>query len=97
MIHRRDGKHVARVDFLFEDQSVVIEVTGRRGRSSPAERARDAQRRNELQDLGRKVYEFTWEQITRQEVWVRQRLRAYLTSAGLARTRPARRSRPHTA
>lgn len=97
VIHRRDGKHVARVDFLFEDQNVVIEVTGRRGHSSPAERARDAQRRNELQDLGRKVYEFTWEQITRQEAWVRQHLLAYLTRAGLTRSRSARRNQPRSA
>ena len=96
VIHRRDGKHVARVDFLFEDQGVVIEVTGQRGHSSPAERARDAQRRNELQDLGRKVYKFTWEQITREEAWVRRHLLAYLTRAGLVATPLPVTHRPHS-
>ena len=61
MIHRCDGQTFARVDFLFEDHGIVIEVSGRKGHSSPSERARDAQRRNELQDGGRRVYEYTWE------------------------------------
>lgn len=61
----RDGQRtLARVDFLFAELGIVVEVTGRKGHSSPAERARDAQRRNELQDLGLRVYEFTWEDIT---------------------------------
>lgn len=63
-VQRRDGRHVARVDFLFPDHGIVVEVTGRLGHSSPAERARDAQRRNELTDLGLRVYEYTWAQVT---------------------------------
>jgi hypothetical protein len=39
---------------------VVIEVSGRLGHSNPTDRERDAQRRNELQDLGYRVYEYTW-------------------------------------
>lgn len=58
-VQRKAGRHVARVDFLFEDLGVVVEVTGRLGHVSDAERARDAQRRNELQDLGLAVYEYT--------------------------------------
>jgi hypothetical protein len=81
VIHRRNGRHVARVDFLFADHGVVVEVTGRRGHSTPADRARDAQRRNELQDLGRKVYEFTFEQVTRRPGGVGERLRQYLDHA----------------
>ncbi len=81
VIHRRDGRHVARVDFLFADHGVVVEVTGRRGHSTPAERARDAQRRNELQDLGRKVYEFTFEQVTGRPGRVGEQLREYLARA----------------
>lgn len=52
VVQRHDGRHVARVDFLFEAAGVVVEVTGRLGHSSPADRDRDAQRRNELLDLG---------------------------------------------
>lgn len=63
-VQRRDGRHVARVVFLFPDHGIVVEVTGRLGHSSPSERARDAQRRNELTDLGVKVYEYTWAQVT---------------------------------
>ena len=62
MIHRRGAETFARVDFLFEPFGVVVEVSGRLGHSSPAERARDAQRRNELQDAGRHVFEYTWEE-----------------------------------
>lgn len=70
VIHRREGRAVARVDFLFDEHSVVVEVSGSKGHSSPSERARDAQRRNELQDAGRCVYEYTWEHVTRRSDWV---------------------------
>lgn len=50
---------MARTDFCWDDQNLVVEVSGRLGHASDAERARDAQRRNELQDMGRRVYEFT--------------------------------------
>ena len=59
VVHRRGGRTFARVDFFFEEAGVVVEVSGRRGHASDAERARDAQRRNELQAIGRRVYEFT--------------------------------------
>lgn len=81
VIHRRDGRAIARVDFLFEDFGVVVEVSGRKGHSSPAERARDAQRRNELQELGRLVYEYTWEQVTERGDWVTDTLSSRLAVA----------------
>lgn len=65
VVHRHEGRHVARVDFLFADHDLVVEVSGGRGHSSPSERAKDARRRNELQRLGRTVLEFTYEQVTR--------------------------------
>lgn len=67
VVHRQDGRHVARVDFLFEQANVVVEVSGGRGHTSPSDRARDARRRNRLQQLGRVVLEFTYEQITAAE------------------------------
>ncbi len=74
------GRHIARVDFLFEDHRLVVEVTGRLGHVSDSERARDAQRRNELQDLGFAVIEYTSTQVWQQTEWVRtdliRRLRA---------------------
>ena len=72
MIHREGGRQIARVDFLFEAAGVVVEVSGRLGHSSPAERAHDAQRRNELQDIGRRVYEYTWEDVTERAGFVRR-------------------------
>ena len=92
VIHRRDGKTVARVDFLFDPFDVVIEVTGQHGHSSPSERRHDAQRRNELQDVGRKVYEYTWADVTERPEYVERTLRARLcqpnrvTSAEVADT-----------
>ncbi len=58
-VFKKGNRHIARVDFFFEAAKVVIEVTGRLGHVSDAERMRDAQRRNELQDLGLTVYEYT--------------------------------------
>jgi hypothetical protein len=85
VIHRRDGKTVARVDFLFEPFDVVIEVSGRQGHSSPSERAHDAQRRNELQDVGRKVYEYTWADVNERPEYVRGTLTSRLFAAGWPR------------
>lgn len=59
VVHRTDGERIARVDFLFPGTDVVVEVTGRLGHASDAERRRDARRRNDLQRMGRLVLEFT--------------------------------------
>lgn len=85
VIHRRDGRTFARVDFEFEAFGVVVEVSGTLGHTTPAERARDAQRRNELQDVGRKVYEYTWEDVTRRTSFVGSSLKARLHDAGWRR------------
>jgi very-short-patch-repair endonuclease len=75
---RSDGLHVARVDFLFAAERVVVEVSGRLGHSNPADRDRDAQRRNELQDLGDAVYEYTWSHLTLRPTWLVDTLRQRL-------------------
>ena len=67
---KREGKHVARVDFLYSGERMVIEVTGRLGHSTPTNRGHDAQRRNELQDLGYAVYEYTYGDVTRRPGYV---------------------------
>ncbi len=82
VIHRRGDATFARVDFLFEPYGVVVEVSGRLGHSTPRERARDAQRRNELQDVGRRVYEYTWEDVTSRPSFVESSLTARLHDAG---------------
>jgi hypothetical protein len=85
VIHRRGGATFARVDFLFEPYDVVVEVSGQLGHSSPADRARDAQRRNELQDVGRRVYEYTWHDVSRRAAFVERSLTARLHDAGWRR------------
>lgn len=78
VVFRDGGQHVARVDFLFETDEVVVEVSGSKGHSSPSERARDAQRRNELQDLGQRVFEYTWQDVTERPMMVARTLRTRL-------------------
>ena len=80
VVFRTDGRHVARVDFFFDAFGVVVEVSGQKGHASPAERARDAQRRNELQDLGVRVYEYTFDDVTKRSDMVRRTLRIRLTA-----------------
>jgi very-short-patch-repair endonuclease len=80
---KRDAKHVARVDFLYADERMVIEVTGRLGHSTPTDRERDAQRRNELQDLGYAVYEYTYGDVTRRRDHVVRTLRERLAARRL--------------
>ena len=75
-----DGRFVARVDFCYSDLDIVVEVTGRVGHSSPEDRARDAQRRNELLELGQRVYEFTWEDVTTRPAVVISQLRRALAA-----------------
>ena len=70
VVHRKDGHHVARVDFLFPELGVVVEVSGGRGHSTAAERAKDARRRNQLQQMGRTVLEFTYEDVMGREAYV---------------------------
>jgi very-short-patch-repair endonuclease len=77
-IHRKGKRHIAQVDFLFEEAGVVVEVSGRLGHTTPTERARDAQRRNELQDIGRQVFEYTWEDVTQHAQMVKRTLRERL-------------------
>ena len=79
----RDGERtVARVDFLYDDLFIIVEVSGGRGHSTAADRAKDAQRRNELQDIGFRVYEFTWEDVNRRTSWVQEQMRERLINAG---------------
>lgn len=81
---RNHRRHVARVDFLYDELRLVVEVTGRKGHVSDAERARDAQRRNELQALGHVVIEYTSTDVRDRPRYVVDSLRRRLTE----RSRP---------
>jgi hypothetical protein len=83
VVHRLDGRHVARVDFAFVDHGVVVEVSGGRGHSSPRERAKDARRRNDLQRLGQLVLEFTFEQVIHDPAMVVSVLRSTLAGRAM--------------
>lgn len=63
VIHRRDGKTFARVDFEFRPLPLVVEVSGRRGHVTERDRDRDARRRNELQTNG------SWCSSSRRRTW----------------------------
>jgi very-short-patch-repair endonuclease len=78
VVFRVGGRHVARVDFLFDTHGIVVEVSGQLGHASPSDRLRDAQRRNELQDLGLRVYEYTYDEVVDQRAMVIATLRARL-------------------
>jgi hypothetical protein len=86
VVHRLDGRHVARVDFAFLEHGVVVEVSGGRGHSSPRERAKDARRRNDLQRLGQLVLEFTFEQVIHDPAMVVAVLRTTLAGRAIRRS-----------
>ena len=75
-----EGRTIGRADFTYEELRIVVEVSGGRGHSTPAERAKDAQRRNELQDLGWRVFEYTWDDVTRRPAYVVRTMRDRLVS-----------------
>ena len=79
--YRKDGQHIARVDFEIEPWGIVAEVGGRRGYMSADERRRQEHRRNALQLIGKVVYFFTTEDITESPGYVVDTLRAALCEA----------------
>lgn len=72
------GRFVARVDFAYPVQKIIIEVDGFAYHSSPRELDRDRSRRNELTSLGWRVFQITWRQIQADPVGVIERLRKLL-------------------
>jgi very-short-patch-repair endonuclease len=63
VIHRRDGKTVARVDFQFAGTNIVVEVDGQVAHATPRQRQHDAQRRRELDDIGVRVLTFVHDEV----------------------------------
>lgn len=80
--YRRNGTHVARVDFDFEPAPVIVEVGGRRGYLSLDERRRQERRRNALQLERRLVYFFTTEDVVEDPRYVLTTVRLGLSAAG---------------
>jgi very-short-patch-repair endonuclease len=80
MTHRSDGRFVARTDFTWEAPRVIAEVEGQGRHASPRERQHDAQRRNELQQIGWFVLTFTYEDVTGRPAWVAAQVDQALTA-----------------
>ena len=82
VVHRANGRTIARVDFEWTDHRVIAEVNGRRGHASDRERTKDARRRNELQGQGFVVLEFTTTMVIDSPAGTVANLRRHL--AGIA-------------
>jgi very-short-patch-repair endonuclease len=59
----RDGAFVARVDFLWPDHGLVVEVDGHEYHSTRDQRSSDSSRQNRLTALGYTVLRFTSDQV----------------------------------
>jgi len=60
---RRDGRFIARVDFLWEDARLIVEVDGMAKYGEPTALRDEKRRQNELVALGYTVLRFTWADI----------------------------------
>ena len=77
------GAFVARVDFVYEPRSLIIEVSGHAWHHTRAQRARDTARRRRLVLAGFRVLEFTYEDIVGDRAAVAGTVIAALGEEGL--------------
>ncbi len=84
-----NGAFVARVDFLYAEAGIVIEVTGAVAHATPEQRAADARRRNHLSMLGYIVLEFTYQQVVSEPDAMIAQIRAALAARSARRPVPA--------
>lgn len=63
VVRDRDGEFVARVDFCWPEQRLVVEADGFAFHSDRAAFRRDRQRLNDLERLGWRVLRFSWEDV----------------------------------
>jgi len=75
VVFREGTRFLARVDFLFDGTNVIVEVSGRRGHVTDAERRKDARRRNDLQRAGMVVLEFTTADVVDEPAYVARTIR----------------------
>jgi very-short-patch-repair endonuclease len=78
VILRRDGRHVARVDFAWPPGPLIVEVNGHRTHSTREQLQRDEQRRTELTLLGFTVVAFTYDDVIGRPDWVVGKLKQLL-------------------
>lgn len=72
------GDFVARVDFCFVEAKLIVEADGYQWHSSRRAWQRDRERRNELTEMGWRVIQLTWDDVTRHAARTVERLRALL-------------------
>ncbi|MDP9182059.1 MAG: endonuclease domain-containing protein [Actinomycetota bacterium] len=72
------GHEVARVDFCWPSQRLIVEADGFAFHSSRDDYRRDRERMNELERLGWRVLRFTWEDVTGRPAHVTGLVRACL-------------------
>ena len=72
------GERVMRVDCIWEDAKVIVEVMGHRFHVTREDLQRDAQRRNELQEMGYLVIELTTLDLVHRPVQSMARVRRNL-------------------
>ncbi|MGH2697765.1 MAG: DUF559 domain-containing protein [Actinomycetota bacterium] len=75
---REHGKLVARVDFAYPDQRLVIEVDGSRWHAGRRARVKDAERDNYLNLQGWTVLRFTWFDLVQRPDYVLAQIRRAL-------------------
>lgn len=76
VVHRQDGRTIARVDCQFGD--VVVELAGHGSHATRRQRQRDAQRHTELTLAGLRVITFTSQDVHERPDWVVAQLRRAL-------------------
>lgn len=74
------GRPIARVDFVYPEQRVVIEVDGTRWHAGRRARVRDAERDNYLNIRGWIVLRFTWFDLVERPTYVVGQIRDALAS-----------------
>jgi very-short-patch-repair endonuclease len=72
------GHEVARVDFCWPEQRLIVEADGFAYHSGRDDYRRDRQRMNELERLGWRVLRFTWEDVVHRPAHVVALVRACL-------------------
>jgi very-short-patch-repair endonuclease len=60
----REGVRNGRIDFLYPDQKLIIEIDGRKFHSGRREKVRDKRYDNELNIGGNRVLRLTWDDLT---------------------------------
>jgi very-short-patch-repair endonuclease len=74
MPHRQERVGPYRVDFIYPNQRLVVEVDGRKDHSSKAAFEQDRRRQNELVLEGYRPLRFTWDAITKRAEEVARQL-----------------------